>query len=296
MAVKVENGNISSYGTSIFKASHNVLETGLFDDAGLIDALDRHPQENLDICTQGSFDTCNRGDAGAEDILDAVNQGVLWLNLRRIERVDSPLGRLVQDMHLAFENTVGIKARSRIGGLLISSPTTKVNYHYDTTDVTLWHLRGEKRIFIYPNKKPYLAPKDVQAVALATGIEKLPYEKSFDKQAAVIDLKPGDMISWPHLSPHRIDNLEGLNVSLSLEALTMASRLRMGAHFFDGYVNKALKTGLQSTDPAAPIALAKTGMAAFIKKAGLHHGHHKDVAPSFNLNMEAPGCIEPINT
>jgi hypothetical protein len=294
MGIKDENGDISAYGKSIFKASHKLVDTGLFDDVGLIGALNRHPEENLDICTQGSFHTCNRGKASAEDILNAVKQGVLWLNLRRIEQVDSPLGHLIQDMHLAFEQTVGVKAGSRIGGLLISSPTTRVNYHFDTTDVTLWHLRGKKRIFIYPNTEPFIAPRDAEAIALATGVEKLPYQKSFDDHAVAVDLEPGDVISWPHLSPHRIDNQEGLNVSLSLESLTMASRLRMGTHFFNGYVNKTLKTGLHSTNPTRPIALAKTGMATFVKRTGLHQSHHEDVVPSYNLNMTAPGCIEPI--
>ncbi len=137
-------------------------------------------------------------------------------------------------------------------------------------------------------------PKNVQAVALATGIEKVPYETGFDQHATVFDLKPGDVISWPHLCPHRIDNQEDLNVSLSLEALTLASRLRMGAHFFDGYVNKVFKSDMASVEPAKPIGLIKTGLSACIKKIGLHHVHHEDVVPSFRLNMDAPHCIEPI--
>jgi quercetin dioxygenase-like cupin family protein len=36
----------------------------------------------------------------------------------------------------------------------------------------------------------------------------------------VYQLEPGDVVSWPHNAPHRIENLDSLNVSLSTGFVT----------------------------------------------------------------------------
>lgn len=294
MNIEITGGNKTQYGHSIQKMDHNIQETGLFSDGNLIRALDNHPPEDLDICTRGSFQVCARGQASSHDLLDAVKRGALWLNLRSLERVQSPHGRLVNQMHKSFNSHMGINASSRIGGLLISSPTATVGYHIDLTDVTLWHLRGKKRLFVYPNREPFIQPKNVQDIAMASGVERIPYDPAFEQHVITIDLEPGEVICWPHLSPHRVDNLDGLNVSLSLESMTMQSRMRVGAHLFDGYMNKLLGTKLGSHQQKPALAFAKTGTAVALKKIGLSRRHVNALKPRFKINMAMPDCIEPI--
>jgi len=48
----------------------------------------------------------------------------------------------------------------------------------------------------------------------------LPYRPELDQHATPYDLDPGDMLTWPQNTPHRVDNLEGLNVSLTTEHYT----------------------------------------------------------------------------
>lgn len=294
MNIELKGGSGSHYGQSIQKMDHNIQDTGLFSDGNLIRALDSHPPENLDICTRGSFQTCARGMASSADLLNAVRRGSLWLNLRNIDSLNTPHGRLVTHMHKAFNRHLGIRTRSRIGGLIISSPSATVNYHIDLTDVTLWHLRGKKRIYIYPNRAPFIEPKTIQDIAMAAGVENVPYDPSFEEHVFAIDLQPGEMICWPHLSPHRVDNLGGLNVSLSLESMSLKSRMRVGSHLFDGYMNKHLGTKFGSDDPSGVLAFAKTGTATALKKAGLSRRHVRALKPRFKINMAMPDCIEPI--
>jgi len=54
----------------------------------------------------------------------------------------------------------------------------------------------------------------------------LPYDPEFDRAALNFDVNPGDLISWPQNAPHRVQNLGGINVSLSCEFDTKRSRRR----------------------------------------------------------------------
>ena len=49
--------------------------------------------------------------------------------------------------------------------------------------------------------------------------DKLAYDESWDETGKYYDMDPGDVLSWPMNAPHRVDNLEGLNVSLTSEFL-----------------------------------------------------------------------------
>lgn len=42
----------------------------------------------------------------------------------------------------------------------------------------------------------------------------------FDECAQVFDLEPGDVVTWPQNAPHRVENSDDLNISLSTEHYT----------------------------------------------------------------------------
>jgi hypothetical protein len=56
--------------------------------------------------------------------------------------------------------------------------------------------------------------------------EEIPYSPEFDKYAAVFELGPGDLVWWPQNAPHRIENLDTLNISLSTRYHTETSERR----------------------------------------------------------------------
>ncbi len=56
--------------------------------------------------------------------------------------------------------------------------------------------------------------------------EEIPYSPDFDEHAAVFDLKPGEVVSRPPNAPHRVENLDTLNVSLSTGFVTEAADRR----------------------------------------------------------------------
>ena len=56
--------------------------------------------------------------------------------------------------------------------------------------------------------------------------EEIPYSPDFDEHAAVSDLKPGEVVSRPPNAPHRVENLDTLNVSLSTGFVMQAADRR----------------------------------------------------------------------
>ena len=293
MAEPVLSKTIEADDDGIISISHNLHALDHFYDDALAGVIDRHPEEFLDICVEGSFSTCRRNGFTGTQLIEAVKLGKFWLNLRNIDQIDHDIGHMINDLHDQSDAVLGRKGSSRIGGLLISSPSASVGYHFDLTDVTLWHIRGQKRIYIYPDSEPFIMSEDIQNVVLAEGVEKIPYNPEFDKAAKAYDLEPGQMISWPHLSPHRVENVSGLNVSLSLESLSLQSRFTIGAHFFDAFLRSRLNMSLFAQSDIRAIQIPKAVLAVLIRKAGLTRAHHAGTYYKYDLDKNFPGFLKP---
>lgn len=294
MIIKLTGGDKRQYGHSIQKMDHNIGATGLFTDSNLVRALDMHPPENIDICTADTFQACERGGLTSFELIEAVKRGALWINLRHLHELSTPHGRLVKHMHKAFARHLGLFTHSRSAGLILSSPGASEGYDVNLTDVALWHLRGRKRVHLYPNQAPFIQPQDVQRLALQAGFEPIPYHPSFDSRAITIDLEPGELMCWAHLAPHRIDNLAGLNVSLSLESLTPQSRARVGAHYFDGYINRKYEKSLETTTLKPMVAYTKAAIAAVLKRSEKTDAEPVQLSPKYRVNLRGSGCLEAI--
>jgi hypothetical protein len=178
------------------------------------------------------------------------------------------------------------------GTLLISSPHALVYYHADAPASVLWHIRGRKRVWVYPALDPrYLRRELLEDIYAGVRHEYLPYESALDVGAAVFDLEPGQWIAWPHNAPHRVSNLDSVNVSLSTEHFTPASQRR-----FQVYVaNRFLRTRLGWSDPSAREdgagALAKTVVQRVARKLGLDPVQIHLNVPALRVVATAPGCV-----
>ena len=226
---------------------HRLQALDWFDDSGLAEIIDQHPRHALSICgmtdrgvagwTEGRL-----GDLDGAAIVSAIARGKFWLNVRRIYQHQARFGELVDALYeeLAILDPAW-NPGWRNATLLISSPTAYVNYHLDVPSNLLWHIRGVKRVWVYPREsEQVVTAEDLAATVAQRRTEMLRFEPSMDGLAEQRDLHPGDFIAWPQHSPHRVDNLEGLNVSLSTEHLTPEGRKRIRVL----QANYALKTYL----------------------------------------------------
>ena len=146
-------------------------------------------------------------------------------------------------------------------GLLISSPNAKVHYHADVPGQSLWQLRGEKRVFVYPDRAPFLRDGDIENVVRGVTEEEIHYEPWYDAHAQGIDLMPGEMMHWPLNAPHRVDNLDCMNVSITTEHWTPAIRRNFAMRYGNGLLRQHGWTP-KSKDLYGPNLWAKVALTA----------------------------------
>jgi hypothetical protein len=143
--------------SSVVRTSHRLGELELFSDDALAGLLDRHPRRQLQAFTMGDdpardeWGPVEVGSASGNDMLAAVRAGRLWLNVLDVNGAHDTFAR-VQDWLFAELGDSGfdVLPGTPHSSLLLSSPDAMVDYHADPGPNILWHVRGEKRVWIYP--------------------------------------------------------------------------------------------------------------------------------------------------
>ncbi len=142
----------------VLVAQHALAATGLFSDEGLAQILDRQPDSALTLSTMGrdshtfQWRDGDRNGVSGTQLVETVKKGHLWINCRDVLRHQPELARLVHQVYDELEaGRPGFRAEDRTANLLISSPSAIVHYHVDMPVNMLWHLRGRKRVWVYPH-------------------------------------------------------------------------------------------------------------------------------------------------
>lgn len=254
----------SALGNANLFVQHRLIESGLFDDENLIRIMDEHPIEHMTISTMGrdklnyEWHECNRNGATGEQLLEVVKRGHLWVNVMRLMDHQPELQKLVDEAYDELEaNSPGFHATHRTANLLISSPSAIVYYHVDCPLNILWHLRGKKTCWVYPLRAPFVSTRDLEDLHAGQRPEDMNYVANFDDEAAVYDMEPGDMVTWAQNTPHRVENTEGLNVSLSTEHLTNRARRQINVHIANRFLRNKFGINNVSSNPDGIAATAK---------------------------------------
>lgn len=277
---------------------HDLHERPMFDDEGLVSLLDRYPREHLGVFTMGEdpvdWRSWRRGEAGVlngEQLLEAAKAGRIWLNLRKTNDYLPDYAELEREIFDEKEAQVrGLRTFKRDLGMLISSANAQVFYHLDVPLVSLWQLRGQKKVWVYPVADPYIGAQQLERIVLKETAEQFAYDPSWDEGATAFDMTPGVMVTWPQNAPHRIENGPMLNVSLSIEYMTPPAVMRANVLYANGVLRKA---GVRPRLQAAPHpgALAKIALARGVKASGMSKTFHKNLASTFRVDPAAPQAI-----
>ena len=129
---------------------HGLVDQGFATDAALAAVLDRYPAGLFDInlydyddAGQVSLRTGARGRLNGEELLAAIQQGRLWVNLREVETGWPELwAAAMAEFGKVQDAYPGLRAVRNAGQLILSSPKARVPYHFDAAGVVLFHLRG----------------------------------------------------------------------------------------------------------------------------------------------------------
>jgi hypothetical protein len=297
----------ADFGRRPLLGSHNLHQHELFSDAALIDLLDHFPRQHLYALTMGDDLTrtddnrlaLHDGVSGAE-LLRAVKNGRLWLNITRVDRADARYRALIDQLYAQLAaQAPGFSPVASQGTLLVSSPHALVYYHADGPASMLWHIRGRKRIWIYPAlDERYMQREFLEDIFAGVRHEYLPYEHAYDQAAVIYDLEPGQWATWPQNAPHRVTNLDSVNVSLSTEHFTRQSRWRARVYTANRFFRTRLGLRNLSARENGPAAVMKTVVHRMAGKAGLDPLRIKRHVASMRVDPDAPGgvvALEPMS-
>ena len=262
------------WGREPVKTRHTLHESPLLSFAALADLIDAYPRQHYSLIHMGARGErrfWREGDLGGmkgKDVIEWIANGRMWLNLRRVDEVDS---RYADLLHLAYDaiaaNAPGPKMFNTSMGILISSPNAQVYYHCDLPGQALWQIHGRKRIFIYPNREPFLMPTSLEDIALF-GVEvDLPYQDWFEQFAQTFELEPGDMAHWPLNAPHRVENFDMLNVSITSEHWSDEITRRHRVNVANGLLRHRLGWTPRSRAIAGPTYWAKAAMQSALRRS-----------------------------
>lgn len=279
------------WGNHTVALQHSLSEMELFSDNSIATLIDNLPSERVAINTMApsghkaeSWSYVDRSNYSGEQLLEMVKSGRLWINITQLETLDARFEQLLEQLFMELEDELpDFKTFKQSAGLLVSSPSAQVFYHADVPGQSLWQIRGKKRIYLYPATKPFLQPNEMENVVRAITEEEITYEEWFDEFAEVYDLEGGSALHWQLNRPHRVVNLEGMNVSLTTEHWTPQIRRSYAMHYGNGILRDlGLNPKSQALSGAA--FWSKVGLTAAWRLSGAHKRKSFQRQAKFTLN------------
>jgi hypothetical protein len=285
---------------------HALHERSMFDDAGLAATLDNYPRDKLGVFTMGAdpvaWTTWRRGSPGdlsGAELLAAAKAGRIWLNLRETNKYLPAYAELCDEIFAdKAAHAPQAPTFKRDLGLLISSANAQVFYHLDVALVSLWQIRGVKRVWVYPVAEPFVSDLALERIVLRESAEQFAFDPAWDAGALEVELTPGKMVTWKQNAPHRIENGPMLNVSLSIEFMTPLAMMRANVIYANGVLRRRAPALLGAKPRIeagfGPAALAKAVLARGVKAAGLQKAHERKLPMTFTVDPSAPNAFKDV--
>jgi hypothetical protein len=290
------------FGVELVKLNHSLAETGLFTRQALGRLIEQCPRSELGLESMAEGGAKPRriygelGDSSGEDAILAIEKGRVWMNIRRVMDWAPEYRKLLDSVFDEFEARMpGFRTSKRNIGVLISSPNMSVPYHADIQGQSLWQIEGVKRVYLYPRSEMFLASHSVEKILLRETTETMPYQPWFDDFATVVDLKPGEMITWPLYAPHRVANHDCLNISVTMEHWTQEIWNSYAVHYGNGVLRRTVGWNRGSTKPSGLHVYPKAASAFVWKKMGKQITGDVVKAREFRLDVTAPNGMVRAN-
>ena len=289
----------AAWGKAPLRARHRLNKHPLFSFDALAELIERYPRQHYALVymgPQGGKREWREGDIGdltGNEVIAAIKAGRMWLNMRNIGAVDARYKDVLDEIFEEVRTNVpGYDTYNRTSGILISSPNAQVYYHCDLPGQSLWQIHGKKRVYVYPAHAPFLTPEQLETIALYEVEVDMAYDSSYDKDALVFEIGGGEMLHWPLNAPHRVENLDVLNVSMTTEYWTEAIRRNMMVTLGNAILRNRLGIASKSTALEGPTFWAKAALQAGVRRAGLLKPMRKAKRPiEFELDKANLGHI-----
>ena len=298
----------SDFNKKFSLAHHTLHESDKFSKASVIDLLDNLPKKHIQCYTMisdatktDSVTAVDSDNTSGAELYAAAETGLFWLNLKRLETIDSAFQHLLDEM---FDQLLArgahLKGLHEVScDLILTSPSAHTHYHFDREPNSLWHLQGTKKIWVYPAMDfDYVSQQAMESVYAGNQSEYLPYNETLDEGSESCLLKPGDVAWWGTTSPHRVENNE-LCLSLNCSFKTRASVKRWNIQRANHFMMRRM--GFQNP------SISDVGLGADIKELAYRVSNRlldykSDVnvraglATPFAVDVSKPNCIVELGT
>ncbi|PHR92823.1 MAG: hypothetical protein COA69_05715 [Robiginitomaculum sp.] len=298
--------NRQNYGKQVMAVQHSLNKTGLFTDEALEELLDIHPAHLIDFQAFPNDDpdfpdqqvTVDfSGASSATMIAAAKSKARIWINVREAMNTHPKYKAVLDQLHEELAHLTGknISRRKSRGGILISSATAATPYHSDPTLTHLWHIRGHKRAWVYPVNQTFLPDSAFESIVLGEIDEDVAYRPEFDESAGVYDLMGGEMVSWPHRSPHRVEN-QSYCVSMVMEFSTLNSAFINAGMFANGILRRQYGRNPSWKNASLPEKVFKAAMGRTLRTLGVRKSFRRKDMVRYKIDETSPGFIRPVKT
>ena len=301
------------WGQAPVVQQHTLHKSPLFTDEALAELIENYPRADYSLVVPGRQDQDHHhkwregdiGDASGAEVLKAIKEGFLWINLRNLPLNDPHYKQLTDELFDEMQaNVPGLKVKKSEMTLLVTSPGAQTYYHCDVPGQSLWHIRGRKKVYLYPALDPFMPEELLERVILQESEEEIPFEHWFDDHALVLDLEPGTMVHWPQFAPHRVENYDSLCVSISTEYWTSEIERAYKVRYANGLLRRKFKIEPKSTDTTGATYLSKAILQSLWRRSGLARKHiwarkiefKLDPADPHNMLDITPFTLSPGNS
>lgn len=291
-----EPRHASLFGAEIVRLKHRLAETGLFTREALGRVIERCPPSHFGLRARGvevDDPKTMEGELGASsgmDAIRAIEKGRMWMNIRNVMEWAPEYNALLDRIFDEFEARMpGFKTSKRNLGILISSPNANVFYHADIQGQGLWQIEGSKSVYLYPRSDSFITPESVEKIVLRETSEDMRYERWFDDYATIVELKPGEMITWPLYAPHRVQNHDCLNISVTTEHWTRDIWNAYAVNYGNGVLRRTIGWRNGSTKAGGLHVYPKAAAAFMWKKMGRQIKGDVVKRRDFRIDVNAEG-------
>lgn len=291
------------FGRQTLKLKHTLHQSEWFSDERLAHLIEKADRSHYHVNTRSSGPDGKKrrregefGRLSGMEVLQAVRKGDIWINLRAPQLADPAYGDMLHDMYAEFEARVpSLETFKHKITILISSPNVYVPFHSDVPGQMLWQVRGTKRVWLYPAEEPFVTRNAIEKLILGELHETdMPYDETLDEKAFVTDLQPGEMLHWPLNWPHRVENHDCLNVSVTTEHFTREIRTSYAVNYANGLLRKVGFTNPRK-QTGGLAATAKTALAGAVKFSGLRKQAQKPYTIDFIVDPDGEAGIRDID-
>jgi hypothetical protein len=283
---------------------HRLHQSPLFSRAAIASLIENYPREHYNIFSmsaqkenkfywrQGDFN----GHSG-EEVLNTIANGRLWLNLRKANVVDRRYGELLDEILAELaERIPGFASRRHECGILVSSPNAQVYYHVDLGGQLLFQIMGRKRLYFFAPDEPFISGEDLERTSISSAGVDITYRAWFEDYARVYeDFVPGQMVGWPLFAPHRVENYDCLNVSMTMEFTTDTMMRAQIVNLANGALRAKFGWTPRSRAIKGPAFWTKAALWGTLRKSSwlkkTRSGHTKI---EFRIDRTAPGGVSDV--